>query len=60
MLGAGSDARELGMNDFAANRDLIHERSGDYFADNKKYITENRILGIMSKLRTTSYWTSFT
>ncbi len=54
MLGAGSDARELGMNDFAANRDLIHERSGNYFADNQNNIIESPISGRMSELRTTS------
>ena len=55
MLSAGSDARELGMNDFAANRDLLHERSGNYFADKKKHIIENLISRIVSELGTTSY-----
>ncbi len=59
MHSAGSDARELGMNDLTANRDLKHERSGIYFAENKKYIIENRILEIMSEFGTTSYFDRF-
>jgi hypothetical protein len=35
------------MNDFTADRDSILERSGNYFADNEKYITENLISGII-------------
>ncbi len=54
MLGAGSDARELGMNDFTANRDLIYERSGNYFAGYSKYIIENRLQRIMSEFGTTN------
>ena len=55
MLGAGSDARELGMNDFTANRDLLYERSGNYFADRKKYIIESFISRRIPRLGTTGH-----
>ncbi len=55
MLSTKTDAQELSNEDFVAIRDYIHERSGIYFAENKKYIIENRLIRRMGDLGVKSY-----
>lgn len=46
---------ELSLEDFIAFRDFIHEKSGIYFAENKKYLVENRLSKRMATLGVKSY-----
>lgn len=59
MLSAGSGAREPGINDITANRDLKYERGGKYFAGYSRYIIENCLQRIMSEFGTTSCFDRF-
>ncbi len=55
MLPTNTDVQKLSDEEFVAIRDFIHERSGIYFAENKKYIVENRLIRRMSELGVKSY-----
>jgi len=55
MFGSKRNASELRNDDFFAIRDFIHEKSGIYIADNRKYIVENRLARRMSELGVKSY-----
>ena len=46
---------ELSLEDFVAFRDFIHEKSGIFFAENKKYLVENRLSKRMSILGLKSF-----
>lgn len=46
---------ELSIEDFTAFRDFIHEKSGIYFAENKKYLVENRLSKRMATLGLKSF-----
>jgi chemotaxis protein methyltransferase CheR len=46
---------ELSLEDFVAFRDYIHEKSGIYFAENKKYLVENRLGKRMATLGLKSF-----
>lgn len=55
MLGTNSNVQEITQDDFVTIRDFIHERSGIYFAENKKYIIENRLSKRMGELGIKNY-----
>jgi chemotaxis protein methyltransferase CheR len=55
MIGTKSNIQELKAEDFVAIRDFIHERSGIFFAENKKYIVENRLSKRMADLGVKNY-----
>ena len=46
---------ELSLEDFVAFRDFIHEKSGIFFAENKKYLVENRLSKRMTTLGLKSF-----
>ncbi len=46
---------ELSVEDFVAFRDFIHEKSGIFFAENKKYLVENRLSKRMTTLGLKSF-----
>jgi chemotaxis protein methyltransferase CheR len=46
---------ELSLEDFIAFRDFVHEKSGIFFAENKKYLVENRLSKRMATLGVKSY-----
>ena len=55
MLQTESINLELSLEDFVAFRDFIHERCGIYFAENKKYLVENRLSKRMTTLGLKSF-----
>lgn len=55
MFSSSSSVQELKQEDFLAIRDYIHERSGIFFAENKKYIIENRLTKRMNELGVKTY-----
>jgi len=55
MFSSSSNVQELRQDDFVAIRDFIHERSGIFFAENKKYIIENRLTKRMTELGVKTY-----
>ncbi|TFH65602.1 MAG: protein-glutamate O-methyltransferase CheR [Candidatus Zixiibacteriota bacterium] len=46
---------ELSREDFVAFRDFIHKKSGIFFAENKKYLVENRLSRRMATLGLKSF-----
>jgi chemotaxis protein methyltransferase CheR len=46
---------ELSLEDFVAFRDFIHEKCGIFFAENKKYLVENRLSKRMTTLGLKSF-----
>ena len=46
---------ELSLEDFVAFRDFIHEKCGIFFAENKKYLVENRLSKRMATLGLKSF-----
>ena len=50
MLISNAAQDQLSQDDFEAIRDFIHEKSGIWFPDNKKYIIENRLFKRMEEL----------
>jgi chemotaxis protein methyltransferase CheR len=55
MLQTDNLTLELSNEDFVTFRDFIHEKSGIYFAENKKYLVENRLSKRMSTLGLKSF-----
>lgn len=50
MLTKPTDEPEMTKDDFETIRDLIHEKSGIYFAENKMYLLKNRLFKRMQTL----------
>jgi chemotaxis protein methyltransferase CheR len=55
MLGTKMQAQELAAADFRSIRDFIHDRSGIFYPESKKYILENRLSRRMAELGIKSY-----
>jgi chemotaxis protein methyltransferase CheR len=55
MLQSDNNRQELRLEDFIVFRDFIHERSGMFFAENKKYLIENRLSKRMAALGLKSF-----
>lgn len=55
MLDRDEIPSELGLEDFTIIRDFIHEKCGIFFAENKKYLLENRLFKRMSTLGLKSF-----
>lgn len=55
MLDKDEISSELSIEDFVVIRDFIHEKCGIFFAENKKYLLENRLIKRMSTLGLKSF-----
>ncbi len=55
MLDKDEISSELSLDDFIVIRDFIHEKCGIFFAENKKYLLENRLIKRMSTLGLKSF-----
>ncbi len=55
MLDKDEITSELSLEDFMVIRDFIHEKSGIFFAENKKYLLENRLSKRMTTLSIRSF-----
>ena len=55
MLDKDEISSELSLEDFTIIRDFIHEKCGIFFAENKKYLLENRLFKRMSTLGLKSF-----
>ncbi len=55
MLQSENLSLELSLEDFIAFRDFIHEKSGIFFAENKKYLVENRLTKRMATVGLSSF-----